>query len=1462
MNGSLRRFDRFHLMLIGILAVGALLRLYGLNWDQGLYLHPDERFIAIVSSERIDLPQPGQLRTLLEPAHSPLNPRRNGPDGQPLSFAYGTLPVYVQSVVSWAVNLFAERDFQTYRNIYKVGRPLTVLMDTLTMVFVFLLARRLFNRATALVATALYAFAVLAIQLSHFFTVDIWLTSFVTATLLMAIRYSDRPTLGRALAMGVPVGCAFATKASVPALLLPLLVVAVWAIGQSTNRGRTLGQLVLAGLLALAVFTIFEPYALVRPAPFFEDIGTQSRIVRGTFDVPFTRQFVGLTPGVYELQNLARYSIGPAFLLASLLGCAFVLRATIRHRSVTHAIPLAWLIGYVPTILLTEAKFLRYTLPLLPVLAVFAAGLLVVGLARYGRGVARVATAVVVSVTALWAIGFVTIYSAEHPRIAASHWMFANIPAGAVVSVESWDDALPLPYADAPPMQYRQVGFDIYGDLPPEQKVVQLAEALQSVDYVILSSNRLIDSVDNLPWRYAVQNEYYRRLLAGQLGFQLVYEAKLEPSLFGYRYDTSGADESFTVYDHPRVRIFRKVEPLSTGEIRERLLWGIQQPWVPERYPPEPTLRLDRPVGEIASTRDAGWNTFAAAHGVAAIVVWLLVIELLALAMLPLAATVLRRSPDRGAFSARLLGLLLLGWISWFAASVGLWETRALSNGITVGLLAAVVWFAWYRVGRSIALPSPRIYLASSAFWLALFGLFILLRALYPDFWQTWFGGEKPFELAYLRAISQSTTYPPYDPWFADGTINYYYYGWHLIATLTKLTGVGVSHGFQLASATFAALLGVQAAAAGMLLTSRGCRRMPRRGIFAAAGLTTLTVLFLGNFDAVQQVVSLRALTPDQFDFWRSTRVISYTINEFPYFSQIWADVHPHVINFPILVLLVTLLVHGLLGGGLAITRSLVLPVAALALVLGSIGVTNSWDMPLGIGLCIGAFAYVGLQQSRLAGAAGAALGVIVSVAAFALFWPFYAGFYSVVEGVRWTSAGSALGEFLVVWGIFFTIVVVVTATAAVARRQDGEALRDGLAFAVLVLLCGTASQVVRFLRGDGLPTRESVVALLIAMTTVGVAAVASRPARQPAALLAGIATLAALGSALVASRPAATVALAIATTAGCFASLYRRQPSRFAPWAMIGVACVIVAATEVVYVADDLQHSPWERMNTVFKFYLQAWLLLAIGCAYLLTRVWLVGSTPGLAARRLPLKIISDTTPTHVHAGASFTGDGRRRTARVGATLGALLLLLGLLYPLAGTPVRLEQDMPSSPAHLTLDGYAWMDGGYILNGTNERIDFTGDLAAISWLSTHVRGTPVILEASIGPYRGNGSRISSATGLPTVLGWDRHQRQQRYEPEIAQRMSAVRLIYNETDVTIKLEQLRRYRVEYVIVGDVERLWNTQDQPDHYASPEGLAAFDQLLGAGLTLAFESGATRVYRVDDFPHLPAADGAVHRL
>jgi uncharacterized membrane protein len=154
------------------------------------------------------------------------------------------------------------------------------------------------------------------------------------------------------------------------------------------------------------------------------------------------------------------------------------------------------------------------------------------------------------------------------------------------------------------------------------------------------------------------------------------------------------------------------------------------------------------------------------------------------------------------------------------------------------------------------------------------------------------------------------------------------------------------------------------------------------------------------------------------------------------------------------------------------------------------------------------------------------------------------------------------------------------------------------------------------------------------------------------------------------------------------------------------------------------------------------------------------------------------------------------------------------------------------------------MHYGTLRSPAGEVIAFSDDLAAIDWFNEHVSGSPVIAEASIGPYRGNGSRFAIATGLPAVLGWDNHETQQRYLEGITTRYQDVRRLYQSADPTEKMDILNRYGVEYVIVGDVERYSTVGNQL--YATPEGIAAFEQMVGNGLEVAFQHGSTTVYRV----------------
>ncbi|HEU5086151.1 MAG TPA: hypothetical protein VFT99_01855, partial [Roseiflexaceae bacterium] len=349
----------------------------------------------------------------------------------------------------------------------------------------------------------------------------------------------------------------------------------------------------------------------------------------------------------------------------------------------------------------TFVKFMRYFLPIYPFLALFAA----YGLAWMWRvaraehmpaalqpwrwldrqrllAAASVLTGLVVGGTLLYALAFSSIYSRTHTRVEATRWMFANVPEGSVLANEHWDDWLPIGDLDGRPAYgdngiYRSVEMPNYEDDTPE-KVDRLVENLAQADYVILSSNRLYDSIPRLPMRYPMTIRYYQLLFGGQLGFERIKEFSSYPSLFGIQIPDQSAEEAFSVYDHPRVQIFKKTAAFNAERVRQLLNEGINWDAVVHLSPRQASaapsvLRLN--AAELEQYQQtASWSSMGVGEGSlgsqAPLVAWVLAIELLGVLALPLTLLVFRRMADRGYLFSKALGLLLAGWGAWMLASL------------------------------------------------------------------------------------------------------------------------------------------------------------------------------------------------------------------------------------------------------------------------------------------------------------------------------------------------------------------------------------------------------------------------------------------------------------------------------------------------------------------------------------------------------------------------------------------------------------------------------------------------------------------------------------------------------------------------------------------------------------------------------------------------------------------------
>jgi Dolichyl-phosphate-mannose-protein mannosyltransferase len=582
--------------LVVVLLVGAWFRLSGADWDEGAHLHPDERYIASVSNV-IDFPW--SPLTYLDVDESPLSPY-NTHEGR--AYPYGTLPLFATKAIA---ELVGRGD---YDHLYLVGRWLGGLLDLGTAVLVFLIARALLRglgprRAFqgGVLAAALYALTVAAIQAAHFYTTDVWLVFFSTLALylgFLAIRSSTWPRarqMGLLAAIGACLGFSVACKASglfVAVLVVSALLGRAAVDAAATARVEAALRLARDGLLTVA--TAYVSYRLVSPYSFAnstwldlrlsdaydEALATQRDILDGRSIFAPTIQWL-LSPRIVDpFQNLVVWQLGVALGLCTVAGVvvlgvdavrqAAALRARVDGDAIEAFAMRAILFVYVLLVFLymsTRFQHMgRYLLPIVPLLAVAASYGVFRAFSERPRALAAVA-ATVVSLTAAYALAFHAIYTERTTRLAASEWIAENVPSGARIASEHWDDSLPVGGLAA---GYSLLTVPVF-EPDDETKLRKLYDELSRADYYSLSSPRAWRTIGRLPDRYPLMVRFYEQLFAGRLGFREIASFSSKPRLAGVELDDLEAEEAFWVYDHPPVRVFEHRENLTFPEFRDAL---------------------------------------------------------------------------------------------------------------------------------------------------------------------------------------------------------------------------------------------------------------------------------------------------------------------------------------------------------------------------------------------------------------------------------------------------------------------------------------------------------------------------------------------------------------------------------------------------------------------------------------------------------------------------------------------------------------------------------------------------------------------------------------------------------------------------------------------------------------------------------------------------------------------------
>ncbi len=1077
-------------------------------------------------------------------------------------------------------------------------------------------------------------------------------------------------------------------------------------------------------------------------------------------------------------------------------------------------------------------------------------------------------------------------------RGAQEYYLTTRATAGApvrldttVIANEYPDDSLPTRVDGRDPFGGMYRGLQSAGDGKTHwdlnedtNKLAQALEWLDEADIISLSSNRNYASLPRLPSRYPMAIEFYRALFAGELGFELIATFTAYPTIGPFQFpdqetpfppaepslirDELGAisiylppaEEAFSVYDHPQVFLFRKTSEYSRQRA-EAILGRVNLSQAVWMKPSEATLAptaLMLTAEESEAQREGGtWTDIFDADGwlnrwpLLGVLAWWTLVQALGLFAFPLLFLAAPGLRDRGWPLARTLGLLLPAILIWLLASGSLPYSRPLILVTLLVLAALGGTLAWWGRRELIAWARRewRTILVSELLFSGMFLLFLLIRCGNPDLWHPAMGGERPMDFAYLNAVIKSTHFPPYDPWFAGGYLNYYYFGFVIVGTPIKLLGLLPEIAYNLALPTFFALTGTGAySVAYNLVGSRRSvnseirkpgnsatripnpeypipnnqSRIPHYALYAGL-MAALFVAVLGNLSEIglvadglhelgsrdfafhstipgleTLVVSLRGLARmvlggeampwrPEWPYWNASRAIPHPVSEappiteFPFFTFLYSDLHAHLLALPLTLLALALAINWALdtdfwllpGRASALRRrrrlSAVLSLVIGGLVIGSLRPANFWDyltylpLPL-LTLTIGYVVHrVGLQDLRLNLAmvrnGVVAVGgrfVVLAALSYLFFLPYINRFTTAYTSIElWKGSKTPVWAYLVVHGLFlFPILTWLLLKSWVWLRTPGRLAQSLLApIAATLLALGTLFAAVAGYQAALVVLPFGVLALLVLTGRE------TRPAERLVALMSGV-----------------------------------------------GLAWTLLV--EVIVQKGDIS-----RMNTVFKFYLQVWVLFGISAAVCL--VWIVRNTQG--ARR--------------------KAQGTAQAWRIWATVLALLIALAALYPILATRAKIN-DRWARQVGPGLDSLEWMTAVSDFQsgpGTPDGRSFLllWDYQALMWLRENVDGSPVVAEgAQAKPYRSLRARVATYTGLPIIVGYPWHQHQQRSFLKVdlvGQRERDVDQLYSTPDPWSAKAVLDRYDVSYVYVGDLERI--TYD-------PGGIEKFEKMVEIGL------------------------------
>ncbi len=769
------------------------------------------------------------------------------------------------------------------------------------------------------------------------------------------------------------------------------------------------------------------------------------------------------------------------------------------------------------------------------------------------------------------------------------------------------------------------------------------------------------------------------------------------------------------------------------------------------------------------------------------IIKWWFVAVLLGLIAFPVNFILFRKSNDKGYIFSKITGIFLISYFSWL---LGFIHFSTVTVIIVMLIISALSAWAYVKnkdeISDFFANNIIFIFMAEIIF-IAAFVIYARFRMYQPDI----VGTEKFMDFAFMNSISRADKMPPYDPWmYGEGLyISYYYFGYLMMAIMFKLTGVMNTIGYNLALSYTVAL-----AATGIFGILYNLTKRYFTGFLGIAFL-----LIIGNIDGFLQF--LKGVPPDQLNWWTSSRIIDHpgydvTINEFPYFSFLLGDLHPHQMAIPfVLLALNTAFVFLKTDEDNLVEANpyKIIRIFFAGLLLGGLWFLNSWDLPTYFFvtvLCIAAYKYSRFEKFNEWLVDFALAVTFILAVAVVMYLPFTLFFGSQAKGIGLVKANTRITDFLVIFGILLYPVVsfIITRTlnwtgalgssAKIKKVKEicpkcGKEIREGK------VICGNCGYLVS---GAELKLGGEEINLKKSNTfSVSFFKFISNPGLiKDRKLIFFISAVLVAATALFLFKTlfdgkgtglfGAFMFLALAYIAVMGITKSEHKENQFVI-IIIFTAFLMIWVCDIFHIIDSFSrpgtHEPLERMNTVFKFYYQAWIMLSIAAAY--GFFW----TRTFYLRNKPLW-------------AEITW----------ISVAVILMILGLFYTVNAFITKTQYG-----SSFTLDG-----SDFLRNRVYEgKAPAAYDYDAIHWLNQNVKGYPVILEAWGGEYT-DYARITSFTGLPTVIGWPGHEYQWRGTgDEAARRQGVVDTIYNTSNIMEAKALIEQYGVTYVYVGPLERI---------------------------------------------------------